>query len=283
MPNSAVTESDSRAVKAWRLVLSGAADRLEPVVDICRPYVDGLANLPTDGRFLLVGNHTAFSFAEIFMIPFFVRKAIGSRVRPLADRQFEKIRGPQADLIAAYGAVIGRPEAAAELMRNNETILVFPGGGREITKFKGEEYALRWDNRYGFARLAVEHQYPIIPVGLVGGDDVYTAISSREGWWGRFSNRLTTRLSGRADMAIPLVKGVGPTLIPQPQRMYLRFGSPIDTASRGSASVDAFVSTIRDRAQTDLAGILTDLQRIRSDDPYRQLNPLAWRSAVMPS
>lgn len=282
MPNNAVTEVDSRSVQRWRQILSGTADRLDPVVDLCRPYVDGLDQLPADGRFLLVGNHTAFSAAEILMIPYFVRKAIGTRVRPLADRQFERIRGPQADLMAAFGAVIGRPEAAANLMRDNETILVFPGGGREIAKFKGEEYQLRWDNRYGFARLAVEHRYPIVTAGLIGGDDVYKAMSSRDGRWGRLSGHLTTRFTGRSDMAIPLTRGVGPTLIPRPQRMYLRFGRPIDTGSRGRTPVEKFVETIKDRVQADLETTLTELQQIRADDPYRQLNPLAWRAAAMP-
>ncbi len=282
MPNSPVREADTRSVKIWRQILGDTADRLDPVVDLCRPYVDGLEHLPADGRFMLVGNHTAFSAAEILMVPFFVRRAIGTRVRALADRQFERIRGPQADLMTAYGAVIGRPEAAADLMRDNETILVFPGGGREIAKFKGEEYKLRWDNRYGFARLAVEHRYPIVTVGLIGGDDVYTAISRRDGRWGRLSSQLTTRLTGRSDMAIPLTRGIGPTLIPRPQRMYLRFGEPIDTWARGRASVDKYVSSIKDRVQADLETTLADLQRIRAVDPYRQLNPLAWRAAVMP-
>ncbi|CAN5725061.1 lysophospholipid acyltransferase family protein [soil metagenome] len=277
------TDTDSRSVRVWRHILSRTAHGLEPLVGLYRPFVDGLETLPADGRFLLVGNHTAFSAAEILMIPHFVRKAIGTRVRPLADRQFEKMRGPQADLMAAYGAVIGRPETAAELMRNDETILVFPGGGREIAKFKGEEYKLRWDNRYGFARLAVEHGYPIVTAGLLGGDDVYRAVSTREGHWGRFSSRLTTRLTGRADMAIPLTRGVGPTLIPRPQRMYLRFGEPIDTTSRGRTSADSFVTKIKDRTQAELETTLNDLQRIRADDPYRQLNPLAWPAAVMPS
>ena len=132
-------------------------------MDLYRPFVDGLDGLPADGRFLLVGNHTAFSAAEILLIPFFVRKTIGTRVRPLADRQFERVRGAQADLMAAYGAVIGRPESAAALMLNDETILVFPGGGREIGKFKGEEYTLRWENRYGFARLPSSISTPSSP------------------------------------------------------------------------------------------------------------------------
>ena len=167
-------------------------------MDLYRPYVDGLENLPPDGRFLLVGNHTQAALGEIVLIPYFVRSAIGARVRPLADRQFSQIRGPQAALINAYGAVVGTPENASELMRSNQTVLVFPGGGREMPKFKGEEYTLRWDNRYGFARLAVEHGYPIVVAGLVGSDDVYTSITTRDSRWGPFSEWLGERVSGRA-------------------------------------------------------------------------------------
>ena len=283
MSNDVAAQVDSRSVATWRRILSRTADGLTPLVDLYRPFVDGLDRLPADGRFLLVGNHTAFSAAEILLIPFFIRKTIGTRVRPLADHQFERVRGVQADLMAAYGAVIGLPESAAALMRNDETILVFPGGGREIGKFKGEEYTLRWDNRYGFARLAVEHQYPIVTVGLLGGDDVYTAISSRDGLWGRFSSRVTTRLTGRSDLAMPLTRGLGPTLIPRPQRMYLRFGTPIDTAPAGRSTEESHVAAVKDRVQHELAATLRDLQRIRAEDPYRHVNPLAWRAASMPT
>ena len=282
-PESPALEADSPSVKVWRQILSGTADRLGPAIDLYRPYVDGLENLPADGRFLLVGNHTASAGAEIFLIPYFVRRTIGTRVRPLADHQFEKFRGPQADLMAAYGGVVGRPEVAAELMRNDETVLVFPGGGREIAKFKGEEYQLRWERRYGFARLAIEHDYPIITAGLVGGDDVYTPMNSRDGHLGRFSGWLSERLAGRPEMAMPLTRGLGPTLIPRPQRMYIRFGTPIDTARPGRISAESWLSTVRDRVKVELETSLSDLQHIRADDPYRQLNPLAWRSAIMPS
>ena len=283
MTNSTSTEKDSLSVKLWRRTLAGAADRLGPVMDLYKPYVDGLENLPADGRFLLVGNHTAAAFSEIVLIPYFVRTAIGSRVRPLADRQFSQIRGPQAAFVAAYGAVVGTPENARALMRANQTILVFPGGGREMPKFKGEEYTLRWSNRYGFARVAIEHDYPIIAAGLVGGDDVYTSLTTRDSRWGRTSEWLGERLSGRPDMAMPLTRGIGPTLIPRPQRMYLRFSKPIDTTRPEDTSATTWVSIVKDRAQSELATTLSDLQRVRENDPYREINPLAWRSAVMPS
>jgi 1-acyl-sn-glycerol-3-phosphate acyltransferase len=283
MANSPVPESDSLSVKVWRQLLAGTADRLWPVMDLYRPYVDGLENLPADGRFLLVGNHTQAAFSEIVLIPYFVRTAIGTQVRPLADRQFSQMRGPQAALITAYGAVVGSPENASKLMRNNQTILVFPGGGPEMPKFKGEEYTLRWNNRYGFARLAIEHGYPIVAAGLVGGDDVYTSITTRDSRLGQFSGWLGERLSGRPDMAIPLTRGIGPTLIPRPQRMYLRFSAPIDTNKPDQISAKNWVSTIKESAQAELETTLSGLQRVRDNDPYRGLNPMAWRSAVMPN
>lgn len=101
------------------------ADGIAPLVDLYRPYVDGLANIPRDGRFLLVGNHTQFG-SETLLIPYVVRREIGMRVRPLTDRAFGNLPGPAGDLLAACGAVVGAPEVAGELMRHNEPILVFP-------------------------------------------------------------------------------------------------------------------------------------------------------------
>jgi 1-acyl-sn-glycerol-3-phosphate acyltransferase len=270
-----------RRVQALRRAVETVADRVVPLVDLYRPYVDGLHNLPPDGRFLLVGNHTQFG-AEAFLIPYFVRRAIGRRVRPLADRNFGSMPGPAGDLLAACGAVVGAPETARELMRHNESVLVFPGGGREIPKFKGEEHTLRWRGRSGFARLSTENNYPIVPVGLVGGDDVYRSITTREGRWGQLSQRLTEKLTGRPDMALSLMHGIGPTLIPRPRRMYLRFAAPIDTTKPARLAADKWVAAVKQKTQESLEQTLADLLEIRTSDPYRELNPRAWRSATQP-
>ncbi|WP_068182169.1 lysophospholipid acyltransferase family protein [Mycobacterium sp. UM_CSW] len=277
---SAITKPSAR-VQTLRRALDEVSDRLRPVIDLSRPYVDGVERLPADGRFLLVGNHTQFG-SEVFLISDTVRRTIGTRVRPLAERGFGRMRGLPGDLIAAYGAVVGAPETARELMRNDETILVFPGGGREIAKFKGEEYRLRWQGRAGFARLSIENGYPIVPAGLVGGDDVYRSLTTRDSAYGRFSAALGRRLNGRADMAMPLMRGIGPTLIPRPQRMYLRFGSPIDTSRPLGVTDQEWVDIVKDQTQRALENILGDLRQLRDGDPYRGLNPLAWHRATTP-
>jgi 1-acyl-sn-glycerol-3-phosphate acyltransferase len=270
-----------RRVQMVRGALEKIHDGIAPLIDLSRPYVSGLEMLPADGRFLLVGNHTQFVGGEVLLIPHFVRRAISVRVRPLADRRFGQQRGFGRDLMTAYGGVVGSPETARELMRHNETILVFPGGGREIAKFKGEEYHLNWNGRSGFARIAVENDYPIVPAGLVGGDDVYKSLIARDSALGRLSQTISTKLTGRADMAMPLMRGIGPTLIPRPQRMYLRFGEAIDTTKPARVSAENWVATVKKNTQESLEAILTDLLAVRASDSFRELNPSAWSHAII--
>lgn len=268
-------------IRAIRRVIETVADGAAPLVDLYRPYLDGLEHLSRDGRFLLVGNHTQ-SGTEGFLIPYVVRRELDTLVRPLTDRAFGKMPGPAADLLAACGATVGAPESARELMRHDQPILVFPGGGREIAKFKGEENTLNWRGRAGFARIAAEHDYPIVPAGLIGGDDVYRSFTTRDGAWGRFSAGLSKRLAGKPDMAMPLLRGIGPTMIPRPQRMYLGFAEPIDTTRPAGVAAEDWAEMVKTRTQESLEAVLAELQEIRAGDPYRELNPLAWRDAVQP-
>ena len=274
--------NQSARVKNLQTTIFQVADRLDPIVDLCKPYVDGLENLPRDGRFLLVGNHTAFGIAEIVMIPYFVHRELGIRVRGLANRGLAEQRGFSADLLAAAGAVVGNQENGAELMRHDETLLVFPGGGREMPKFKGEDYQLRWEGRSGFARLAIAHDYTIVPVGLVGGDDVFHSLVERDSAWGRVSGLVTKHVLRQPEVSIPLIRGLGPTLIPRPQRMYLRFGTPISTHKPARVSAVKWEATVKDQTQVGLETVLTDLQELREADPFRNLNPLGWPGALRP-
>ena len=153
------------------------------------------------------------------------------------------------------------------------------GNSRDVV---GEEYTLRWQGRSGFARIAVETGYPIVPVGFVGGDDVYRSLTARDSAWGRLSQAMSSRFGGRDDMAMPLLRGVGPTLIPRPERMYLRFGAPIDTTTPVGIDTPAWVDDVKRRTQAELEQILDDLLVLRETDPYRGLSPLGWSRAARP-
>ncbi len=267
-------------VLALKKAIFGVADGLAPLIDLCRIYVDGLDNLPRDGRFLLVGNHTRSGLAEIVLTPYFVHRELGVRVRGLANSQIADVNGVVRDVMEAAGAVLGHPDTCAELMRQGETVLVFPGGGRDMLKFKGENYQLQWERRSGFARLAVANHYPIVPVGLVGGDDVYRCLIERGSLWERGTRGIGERVHGLPGVGVPLVRGVGPTLIPRPRRMYLRFAPPIDATKPTRTDGETWVTAVKDRTQAALETTMAELQALRETDPFQNLNPLAWGRAV---
>ncbi|KGI70484.1 acyltransferase family protein [Mycolicibacterium rufum] len=279
--NTTVVPETAR-VRALRRALEYTADRVGPLVDATRPYVDGLEHLPRDGRFLLVGNHTQAG-VESFLVPYVVRRAVGVLVRPLVDRQMGRMRGLSGDLLAAAGGVVGSPEAARELMSRDEPVLVFPGGAREISKFKGEQNTLLWEGRAGFARVAIEHSYPIVPAALLGGDEIYRSLVARDSVWGRLTGAVSRRLTGRTDTAMPLLQGIGPTMIPRPQRMYLRLCAPIETAAPEGVAAQEWVATVKRRTQQALEHALADLGELRATDPYRRLDPRARSVALEPA
>lgn len=268
--------------EALRKAIFTVADGLRDAIDLSRIYVDGLENLLVDGRFLLVGNHTTAGWPEIVLTPYFVHRHLGVRVRGLADKRVTQVKGLQRDLIEAAGAVPGQPDIGAELMQRDETILVFPGGGRDMLKFKGEKYQLSWEGRSGFARLAIAHDYPIVPVGLVGGDDVFHSLVARNSAWERMTRTLGERMHGLAGVGVPVMRGLGPTFLPRPQRMYLRFGQPISTIRPARMRADKWEAAVKQRTQTALETVLSDLQELRRGDPFRNLNPLRWGAALRP-
>ena len=102
---------------------------------------------------------------------------------------------------------------------------------------------------------------------------MYKSLVTRDSALGRLSQAISTRMTGEADMAMPLMRGVGPTLIPRPQRMYLGFGEPIDTTKPGGVSDADWVASVRDSTKERLEAILDGLLALRAGDPYRELNP----------
>lgn len=268
-------------VAALESAIFSLADRLEPVVSLSRIYVDGLDRLPRDGRFLLVGNHTMAGWPEIVMIPYFVHAELGVRVRGLATRQLADMRGPGREIAEAAGAVVGDPAQAADLMRRGETVLVFPGGaghaqvqgrgvppplaGPQRLRPAGDRSRLPRRARRPRRRRRRVLQYRRARRSL-GADDP----------------GIGERLHGVSGVDVPLMRGVGPTLAPRPQRMYLRFGEPITTTMPTDATAQSWEQAVKQTTQNALETILDEVRALRSEDPFRRLNPLAWRHAIQP-
>ena len=104
---------------------------------LAAPHVQGIENIPESRPLLFVGNHSIFGVLDppLLFAELYERKGIV--LRSLGDHLHFQIPGWR-DLLFACGAVDGTPEACGALMAARECVLVFPGGGREVAKRKGE-------------------------------------------------------------------------------------------------------------------------------------------------
>ena len=193
----------------------------------------------------------------------------GVLVRPLGDHVHFQVP-LWRDLLVRFGTVDGTRENCEALMRAGESILVFPGGAREVFKHKGEQYHLIWKNRTGFAALAIRHGYPIVPVAAVGAEECYDILVDSDEMRHSPLGPVLEWLTPRADELPPVVAGIGP--LPRPQRFYFRFAAPIETRRwAGRAHNQSACLELRaDVARAIERGIKL-LQRERRRDPEATL------------
>jgi 1-acyl-sn-glycerol-3-phosphate acyltransferase len=226
---------------------------LEPLSRIIQHKLYGVEHRPGDGS-LLVGNHTIYGFLDLPLM-----------MAEIWKRRRVAIRG-----LGVGGMVRGTRDNVRALMRDRQTILVFPGGSREVNKRRGQQYQLLWRERIGFARLAIEQGYPIVPFAAVGADDMLDVIvDQRTPVYGQLAV-LYEKLVGFPTP--PLVRGVGLTPIPRPERLYFWFGEPMAT-TRFSAYDDdtAAARALRDDVRRTILDAIQLLRDERDRDPHRSL------------
>ena len=226
------------------------------------------ANRPT----LFVGNHSVFGVLDVMLFADGLFRGRGVSLRLLADRNHFKFP-VWRDLVALQGAVLGNRANCAALMRRGEHILVFPGGAREVFKHKGEAYRLIWKERYGFVRLAIEHGYTITPYATVGAEDAYDVLLDSSDYLQTPLGR-ALKASGLADRYLrggdefpPVVRGLGLTVIPRPEKLYFSIGKPIDMVRyRGQGDDPAVLRRARERVARALTRLITELREHRAQD-----------------
>jgi 1-acyl-sn-glycerol-3-phosphate acyltransferase len=248
--------------------MAAARMLLAPWRWLTAPRFHGIGNVPTDRPFLLAGNHTVMGLLDVPLMLLGLYERRGVSVRPLGDHLHFMIPGWR-DLLRAFGTVDGTRENCRALMAAGESILVFPGGGREVFKRKGEKYRLLWAERTGFVRLAIEHGYPIVPFAAVGAEECYDILLDAGDVL-----RLLPPLGRlpRADEIPPLVRGVGASMIPRPERFYFAFGRAIETRHLAGREGEArLCRAVRERVRRAVDRGIAFLLAERECDPDRGL------------
>jgi 1-acyl-sn-glycerol-3-phosphate acyltransferase len=240
---------------------------LAPLRRLIKPKFYGIEHVPKRGA-LLVGNHTLYGLLDILLLyaELCEREIVP---RALADHAHFRVPGVR-QLMAASGAVPGTRANTRELMGRGELILVFPGGGREVTKRKGEQYQLIWKNRLGFAVMAIEKGYPIIPFAAVGTEHSMDILMDADNPLMAPARALFKSVLGTPDTP-PIVRGIGLSPIPRPERLYYWFGEPIPTDSYAGVADEANAHEVRSHTANAIEGGIKFLIEEREQDPGRSV------------
>ena len=236
------------------------------------PKYYGMENIDPRTSYLYVANHTIHGVLDVPLYAIEIYRQKGIYIRGLADH-FHYMIPIWRDFLNWIGSVRGTPENCEQLMKAKESIIVFPGGGREVCKRKGESYKLTWKQRTGFARLAIKFQYPIIPVAAIGIDDAFTILVDRNDIINSLPGKLIQR-TGLLEYVIKkgeeipaITRGIGLTPIPRPERVYVSFGNPIETASiKGDCEDKEVQFALRNQVEQAINKQLGQLLLLRYQD-----------------
>jgi 1-acyl-sn-glycerol-3-phosphate acyltransferase len=259
-----------------RRQLDRLASILGPARRITQPRVLGIERIP-HRPVLFVGNHSRYALLDlpVMMDELWTRRRIA--VRPLGEHAHYALP-VWRDLLTMCGMVRGTRANVRALMRDRQNILVFPGGTGEVFKGRGQDYRLIWKERLGFARLAIESGYPIVPFAAVGAEEMFHVLVDREMPVAAQVSALMRRLVGLPLPPIP--RGIGPTLIPRPERLYFWFGDPVDTSRYGDAGDDeAAARAVRDEVRAAVQAGIEVLRAERERDPPRGVLGRLWHEA----
>lgn len=244
---------------------------LAPWRALTEPVFIGLEHIPQTGPVVLVGNHTIFGLLDLPLMIDGIRRGRDRHVRGLAEHAHFAVPAWR-DLLMRFGAVRGTRENCRLLLAGGEAVLVYPGGGREVAKRKGEAYHLIWKQRLGFARMAIEAGCPIVPFAAVGAEEAYDILIDAESALLSPIRGLVERVGGRWELAWPLARGLGPTPFPRPERFYFGFGEPIPTTPwAGRHGDQRALRAVRHRTRAAVEAQIALLRSAREADPDRDL------------
>jgi len=156
--------------------------------------------------------------------------------------------------INRIGGVRACQENAERLLSQGRLVCAFPEGIKGISKLYSERYQLQRFGRGGFVKLAHRTKAPIVPVSIVGGEEIMPLLSRV---------KVFSRTLGLPYVPItPTFPWLGPAgLIPAPAKWYIAFGAPVDVSHYSETEMhsDVLVAQITEQVRDTIQGQLDQL------------------------
>jgi 1-acyl-sn-glycerol-3-phosphate acyltransferase len=197
-----------------------------------RVHASGVHHVPSHGRALLTSNHAGILPWDATMISVALL-----REHPLPRYARFLVLNWAFDLpwisvvMRKVGGVVASPYNAIRLLEQDELVAVFPEGVKGAGKDFSDRYRLQRFGRGGFVEIALRTGAPIVPVAVVGSEEIYPKIGELP---------LVARLIGAPYFPVtPTFPWLGPLgAVPLPSRWRIEFCEPIDTARYGPGAAD---------------------------------------------
>lgn len=234
---------------------------LQPLVEKWfRVEVRGVENLPDDGSALLVSNHAGTLPLDGMVLQSVVHDATGRFVRMLgADLIFKT---PYShDLARKTGTTLACQEDAERLLASDQLVSVFPEGFKGLGKPYSERYRLQRFGRGGFVSAAVRAEVPIIPISIVGSEEIFPLLST--------APALARAMGVPYFPVTPLFPWLGVLgMIPLPSKWIIQIGDAITTDELPAGAADDpmvvfnVTDQVRETIQQTLYGLLMQRRSI---------------------
>lgn len=196
-----------------------------------RVKVSGVENVPGHGRALLAANHAgailpfdatmiATAIQKEHPLPRWLKAMVLNWAFELPFVSF---------LMRRVGGVPANPANMGRLLAQEQPVLVFPEGVKGFGKPFAERYRLQRFGRGGFVEIALESGAPIVPVAVIGAEEIYPKLGESEP---------LARLIGAPYFPVtPTFPLLGPLgLLPLPSRWQIEFLEPVDLSGYGPGS-----------------------------------------------
>jgi len=192
-----------------------------------RVKVSGTQNVPAHGRALMAANHAGILPWDATMISL---SLLREHALPRHPRFMVLNWAFDLPWVSVFmrkvGGVVASPYNALRLLEQDHLVAVFPEGVKGAGKPYGERYRLQRFGRGGFVEIALRAGAPIVPVAVVGSEEIYPKIGDLPA---------VARLLGAPYFPVtPTFPWLGPLgAVPLPSRWRIEFCPPIETASYG--------------------------------------------------
>lgn len=211
-------------------------DKVSPFFSLLEKYfryeLRGLRYIPKKGRAMIVMNHGIIPFHGFLMAKKIIEE-LGVYPRGLGADFLFHIPGVREFFIKG-GAVKANPRNAERLLKEDQLVMLAPGGIYEALVVKPGMRRIPWERRRGFVRVAIKTETPIIPSFCQGINSAY--------FNSYFLLRKRIKLLEKSRFSLPFFFGLG--FCPLPVKLVHFVGPPISVSRKPHESKAAQVERI---------------------------------------